>query len=91
MTFSEFGRRIDENRQMGTDHGTANVMFLMGGKVLAGLHGKAPNLANRDPQGDLVFQTDFRSVYAGVLRDWLNANPARILQNDFRPMALVRA
>ena len=91
MTFSEFGRRIDENRQMGTDHGTANVMFLMGGKVLAGLHGEAPNLANRDPQGDLVFQTDFRSVYAGVLRDWLNANPARILQNDFRPMALVRA
>jgi uncharacterized protein (DUF1501 family) len=91
MTFSEFGRRIEENRQLGTDHGTANTMFLLGGRVSAGLHGNAPNLANRDDQGDLIFQTDFRSVYAGVLSGWLNADPARILQGEFRPVNLIRA
>jgi uncharacterized protein (DUF1501 family) len=91
MTFSEFGRRIDENRQLGTDHGTANVMFLLGGKVRPGVHGGAPDLANRDAQGDLIFQTDFRSVYAGILKDWLNADPARILRGDFRPVPLIRA
>ena len=65
MTFSEFGRRIGENKQAGTDHGTANVMFLMGGQVQPGLHGRRVDLVNRDEQGDLVFQTDFRSVYSG--------------------------
>lgn len=89
MTFSEFGRRIDENRQMGTDHGTANVMFLLGGKVKPGLHGTPPDLAHRDGQGDLIYQTDFRSVYAGVLRDWLGADPAKVLQGSFEPLPLV--
>ena len=91
MTFSEFGRRIDENRQMGTDHGTANVMFLMGGKVLAGLHGEVPNLANLDPQGDLCF----RPISGRYMRasSAIGSTPirGRILENDFRPMALVRA
>ena len=89
VTFSEFGRRIDENRNAGTDHGTANNMFVFGGRVRSGIHGRNPDLGRRDEQGDLVFQTDFRSVYAGILRDWLNADPARIMEGDFPPIAMV--
>ena len=65
-------------------------MFLLGGKIKPGLHGTAPDLANRDPQGDLIQRTDFRSVYAGVLRDWLNADANRILEGRFEPLSLVK-
>jgi uncharacterized protein (DUF1501 family) len=91
MTFSEFGRRIDENKQRGTDHGTANVMFVLGGKVRAGLYGAAPDLAKRDERGDLIHRTDFRAVYAAVLRDWLHADAGKILQGTFEPLPLVKA
>jgi uncharacterized protein (DUF1501 family) len=91
MTFSEFGRRIDENQQQGTDHGTANVMFLTGGKVKAGIHGAAPDLTDRDEQGDLKFCTDFRSVYASVLKDWLHADPTKVLGAQFEPVPVVNA
>lgn len=90
LTFSEFGRRIEENRQQGTDHGTANVMFLLGGQVKPGLLGGRPDLQKCDAQGDLVFRTDFRAVYASVLRDWLNADPSKILQGKFEPLPLVK-
>jgi uncharacterized protein (DUF1501 family) len=90
LTFSEFGRRVAENRQAGTDHGTANVMFLLGGKVKPGFHGTPPDLKNLDGQGDLVYRTDFRTVYAAVLRDWLKVDAGRILQGKFEPLALVR-
>lgn len=91
MTFSEFGRRVDENQQQGTDHGTANVMFLLGGKVKAGVHGVPPDLGTLDNQGDLIHKTDFRSVYAGVLKGWLGADPAGIVGKDFAPLELVTA
>ncbi|HTU91108.1 MAG TPA: DUF1501 domain-containing protein [Gemmataceae bacterium] len=91
LTFSEFGRRIEENRQSGTDHGTANVMFLLGGGVNAGIHGTPPDLVRRDEQGDLIFKTDFRAVYACVLRDWLHADPARILNGKFDPVPVVKS
>ena len=90
LTFSEFGRRIDENRQSGTDHGTANVMFLLGGGVKPGIHGTPPDLIHRDKQGDLIFKTDFRAVYAGVLRDWLHADPSRVLSDNFDPLSSVK-
>ena len=91
MTFSEFGRRIGENKQAGTDHGTANVMFLMGGAVQPGLHGRHVDLKHQDEQGDLVHQTDFRSVYASVLRDWFRADPRPVLKGDFDSLTLVRS
>ncbi len=90
MTFSEFGRRVDENRQAGTDHGTANVMFLLGGRIKPGLHGTAPDLIHRDAQGDLIFKIDFRAVYAGVLRDWLHADPERVLGGKFDAVDVVK-
>jgi uncharacterized protein (DUF1501 family) len=89
LTFSEFGRRASENKQVGTDHGTANVMFLLGGKVKPGLHGTPPDLTRLDAEGDPFHKVDFRSVYAGVLRDWLNADAGRVLDGQFEPLALV--
>jgi uncharacterized protein (DUF1501 family) len=72
MTFSEFGRRVSDNANGGTDHGAAAPMFIVGGKVKAGLLGKYPSLAPQDLfEGDIKYNVDFRNVYAGIL--WPNA------------------
>lgn len=88
LTFSEFGRRVAENEQQGTDHGTANVMFVAGGKVKAGVHGGQPDLTDLD-EGDLKFKTDFRSVYATVLKDWFAADAKAILGSTFSGLPLL--
>jgi uncharacterized protein (DUF1501 family) len=95
LSFSEFGRRISENGSNGTDHGAASVMLAMGGRVSGGLYGTAPNL-NLDPAnptlennaGDVHFETDFRSVYAQVIDQWLGADSRAILNGDFRKPGL---
>ena len=69
-TFSEFGRRVKENGSLGTDHGAAGPMFLVGQGAKGGVHGKNPSLSDLD-QGDLKHHTDFRSVYTTLLEDWL--------------------
>jgi len=84
MAFSEFGRRVEENASEGTDHGTAGPMFLAGGSVRAGLHGKRPDLTNLQ-DGDLQFSTDFREVYAALLERWLKVDSAEILHQRFSP------
>jgi uncharacterized protein (DUF1501 family) len=87
LTFSEFGRRVAENANAGTDHGAAAPMFLAGAKVKAGTHGQFPSLAPPDLlNGDLRFTTDFRSVYAGVLEDWLRTPSEPILHRRFEPI-----
>jgi uncharacterized protein (DUF1501 family) len=78
-SFSEFGRRVAENASGGTDHGVAGPMWLLGGRVKGGLHGKQPGLDDLDDNGDLKMQVDFRSVYAEILDDWLQVPPAKIL------------
>lgn len=78
MTFSEFGRRVAENASGGTDHGAAAPLFIAGGAVRPGLHGTTPSLS-RLHRGDLVHTTDFRSVYATLLANWLDTNPNPIL------------
>ncbi len=87
MIFSEFGRRVQENKSGGTDHGTAAPMFLMGDQVHAGLHGTAPSLTDLD-QGDLKFTTDFRRVYASVLEDWFNVDAAATLGRSFESLKM---
>jgi len=87
MTFSEFGRRVAENEQQGTDHGTAGVMFLAGGPVKAGIHGGRPDLSDLD-EGDLKFKTDFRSVYSTVLKEWLKADAKKVLGSEFKTLPL---
>jgi uncharacterized protein (DUF1501 family) len=90
MTFSEFGRRLTENANGGTDHGAAAPMFVVGPKVKAGLHGRYPSLAPADlVNGDIAFNVDFRSVYAGVLEEWLGTKSAPILGRQFEPLLLV--
>jgi uncharacterized protein (DUF1501 family) len=81
MSFSEFGRRVKENASNGTDHGTANQMFLFGGTIYPGLYGEQPSL---DPQdldriGDLRHNIDFRSVYSTVLGNWLEVDPVPLI------------
>ncbi len=88
MTFSEFGRRVKENASGGTDHGAAAPMLLAGAKVRSGLVGKHPSLTDLD-DGDVKFHTDFRRVYAGVLKDWLGWNPAPLVGKEFAPLGVV--
>ena len=84
MTFSEFGRRLKENASGGTDHGAAAPLFLAGGAVQAGLHGKMPSLAKKDlNDGDVQFNVDFRSVYATVLEKHLGVKSGPILGRNF--------
>ena len=90
MTFSEFGRRVAENANGGTDHGAAAPMFVIGEKVKAGLLGQYPSLAPADLyQGDIKYTVDFRSVYAGILETWLKTKSLPILGKQFPPLALV--
>jgi uncharacterized protein (DUF1501 family) len=90
MTFSEFGRRVNENANGGTDHGAAAPMFIVGNKVKAGLLGRYPSLAPQDLfQGDIKYNVDFRSVYAGVLEKWLKTKSAPILGKQFEPLPVV--
>ena len=86
MTFTEFGRRVKENGSQGTDHGTAEPMFLIGGRVNGGLYGTYPSLSNLDSNGDLQYTVDFRQVYTSVLQDWLGADPTQVLSSQFQKL-----
>lgn len=89
MTFSEFGRRVAQNASGGTDHGTANSMFLIsGGLQQKGLLNAMPNLADLD-QGDLKYSVDFKNVYATILRQWLHADDVSILGKQYELMNFV--
>jgi len=83
FTFSEFGRRVEENFSGGTDHGLAQPMFVLGSGVKAGVHGKQPSLTDLDERGNLKMQLDFRGVYASILDRWLGAPSDVILQGKY--------
>jgi uncharacterized protein (DUF1501 family) len=78
MIYSEFGRRVRANASDGTDHGTASDVFLLGAPVHSGLYGEPPDLGDLD-DGDLKYTTDFRRVYATLLADVLDTEPAKVL------------
>ncbi len=78
MTFSEFGRRVNQNGTMGTDHGTAAPLFVVGDTVRGGIIGRNPNLVDLDTQGDLKPQFDYRQIYASVLQDHLGVEAAGV-------------
>src|ERR1043166_7200133 len=83
FTFSEFGRRVSQNASGGTDHGTANNMILIGGALKQrGLINAMPDLADLD-EGDLKYKIDFKTVYATVLRNWLDADDTAILGKKY--------
>lgn len=95
LQFSEFGRRVFENGSKGTDHGSAATLFAAGGRVRGGLYGTAPDLsadlANptlENSATDVHYETDFRSVYASVIDNWLGADSVSLLKGDFRKPGL---
>lgn len=90
MTWSEFGRRPKENGSQGTDHGTAAPQFIFGPGVAGGIHGTAPNLGSLDANGNLVFQTDFRSVYGTLIDKWLGGNSQAVLGGSFPTLDFVK-
>ncbi|HXM76550.1 MAG TPA: DUF1501 domain-containing protein, partial [Thermoanaerobaculia bacterium] len=79
MTWSEFGRRVQDNASNGTDHGTSAPHFVVGDAVTKGIYGAPPNLASLDANGNLLIENDFRSYYGTVLSDWLKADSSAIL------------
>src|SRR5262245_11642753 len=95
LQFSEFGRRISENGSAGTDHGAAGIMMAIGGAVQGGLYGTAASLnpvagntTLENNGGDVTYETDFRSVYARVVDNWLGADSVSILGGNFRKPTL---
>ncbi|MCB1808037.1 MAG: DUF1501 domain-containing protein [Candidatus Competibacteraceae bacterium] len=89
LAFSEFGRRVPENTNLGTDHGTANPMFIAGRSVKGGHYGALPSLTELDEGDNLIFTTDFRRVYASVIENWLGYNDSStVLHGTFEPFAL---
>lgn len=87
LCFSEFGRRVAENASEGTDHGTAAPVFVCGSQIQSGVIGKLPSLDDLDA-GDLKFHTDFRQVYAAVLKQWLKVPDQDILGKSYEPVRL---
>jgi uncharacterized protein (DUF1501 family) len=89
MIFSEFGRRVPENTSLGTDHGTANLMFVAGKPVKGGHYGQPPSLTQLDAGNNLVHTTDFRRVYASLIGGWLGYRQTEnLLRGRFEPIAL---
>src|SRR5580693_222836 len=86
MVFSEFGRRVPENVNLGTDHGAANLMFVAGKPVNGGQYGAVPSLTKLDVGDNLIYQTDFRRVYATMIAGWLGLKDTRpLLNGEFEP------
>lgn len=83
LTYSEFGRRIEQNRSNGTDHGTASSHFVFGGNLAGGFHGKHPDLGNLK-NGDLQHTMDYRALYSSILSDWLElpSNKFSVYENS---------
>jgi uncharacterized protein (DUF1501 family) len=90
MTYAEFGRRPKENQSAGTDHGTASVHFVAGGKVAGGLFGAAPQLSRLDGSGNLAYAVDFRSMYAPVIDQWWGGQSSNILHGKFAPVEFLK-
>jgi len=90
LTFSEFGRRVKQNAANGTDHGTANNVFIIGNNLQkSGIYNEAPNLQDLDENGDLKYSVDFRSVYATILQKWMQVDDKTILNDSFKQLTFL--
>lgn len=89
MVFSEFGRRVPENTSLGTDHGAANNMFVIGKSVKGGHYGDIPSLTSLDAGDNLKFTTDFRRVYSTMVEGWLKQKaPPELLNGTFKQFGM---
>jgi uncharacterized protein (DUF1501 family) len=91
LTWSEFGRRVEENANGGTDHGSASVLFALGDGVQKGLYGDQPSLSRLVDNGNLAFTTDFRQVYATVVEQWLGTPSEPLLGKKWDQLGFIRA
>ncbi len=91
LTWSEFGRRVQENASGGTDHGAASVLFALGDGVRRGLYGDPPDLKKLVDNGNVPFTTDFRRVYATVIERWLGAPSEPLLGARWDPLEFLPA
>jgi len=88
VVYSEFGRRVEENASAGTDHGSAGPVFVLGAGLVGGLAGAQPSLENLD-DGNLRFTTDFRRIYAALMRHAWEQDPVPVL-GEVTPLELFR-
>jgi len=91
MVYSEFGRRAAENTSLGTDHGTANHVYLVGQSLKGGHYGQAPSLTTLNREGNVLHTVDFRRVYATVMEQWMGANSHSLLNGKFEPLSVFAA
>jgi uncharacterized protein (DUF1501 family) len=95
MTFSEFGRRMQSNGSLGTDHGAAQPVFLFGDSVKQGVLGKNPTIPSATAAIDNVpMQYDFRSVYSTILRDWFCLPPQdvdNVLLKNYQYLPVIKS
>ena len=90
LTFSEFGRRVKQNAANGTDHGTANNVFIIGENLKTkGLYNNLSNLEDLDDNGDIKFEIDFRTIYATILNKWLNVDDEVVLNQSFKQLNFI--
>jgi uncharacterized protein (DUF1501 family) len=92
MTFSEFGRRVEQNGSAGTDHGTAAPLFVIGRNVYGGVYGNNPDLTDLDNNGDIKYKYDFRQLYATLLTQQLGMPVDRmpdVLMRGFETLPLI--
>ena len=90
LTFSEFGRRVKQNAANGTDHGSANAVFVVGNDLKqAGIYNKLGSLSNLDTNGDLKFTVDFRQIYATILENWLNVSTDGIISTSQKSLGFI--
>ncbi len=89
VTFSEFGRRVAQNASGGTDHGAAAPMIILGGGVKPGMYGQYPSLTKLSEGGDLMYNVDFRSVYATALERWMKVPSQAVLGRKFPLLGMV--
>jgi uncharacterized protein (DUF1501 family) len=88
---SEFGRRVPENTSLGTDHGTAQVNFVIGNAVKGGMYGTPPSLSELVLGDNLASTTDFRRVYATLIDEWLGADATQVLGQRFETLGMIEA
>jgi len=88
MIWSEFGRRVADNASDGSDHGTANNLYVLGNKVKGGVYGSDPSLTDLTA-GNLKFKVDFRQVYSTIIQDWLGGDPVAVLSGNFGNLGFI--